>query len=56
MHTMIKSMAIPFILAVQALSHTITVNTTSGRLSGVRADGGMRHLRFSLFLVLKITH
>ena len=61
MHIMIKSLAIPFILAVEALAaalthdHTITVNTTSGRLSGVQTDGGMRHLRFLLSLVPKVT-
>ncbi|KAI0251022.1 Alpha/Beta hydrolase protein [Lactifluus subvellereus] len=49
MRTTIVSMAIPFILAAQALSHTTTVNTTSGRLSGVQADGvaSFKGIRFA---------
>jgi hypothetical protein len=34
------SFVIPFILVLQALSQSITVNTTSGQLLGIKADGG----------------
>ena len=48
-------MQIPFILALQALSHTITVNTTSGVLSGVQADGGMLYFYLLLSPLHKVT-
>jgi hypothetical protein len=49
-------MQIPFILALQALSHTITVNTTSGILSGVQADGGMLYFYLLLSPLHTVTH
>ena len=41
MNVNLKFTIVPFVLAVQVLSETIIVNTTSGRLLGTQAEGGM---------------